>query len=370
MYKKAMEALGKAAEERRASGLSAAAVSGGKLIFEGALGYRDTARGLPATPDTIYRMASVTKHISAMTLMTLVDEGRAELDADISSYLGYKVRNPYWPEVPITLRQLMTHTSTLSERGSYNRILAGDMPALMLSEVLIPGSPGDDRDNWLPDRPGTRYDYSSFGSGVMGTVGECITGIRFAELVKQRIFEPLGLEDATLDAGTLDGLEVAVPDAAGSSEDADWLRSSLENKKRLCALPVGEAYRSAQGNGYMRAQDLLTVTQALMYGGVSGGVRVLSEHSVNEMCAVQFDDSFIRTGLNLMHYSHLAPQMLLGHYGRAFGALAIFMFDPVKKNAAAVLCNGADMQPDGHGILGNTLFCTQAMQALWAVCFA
>ena len=370
MHKKVMASLRKVADERGASGLSAAAVRGGKLVFEGALGYRDSARGLPATPDTIYRMASVTKHISAMTLMTLMDEGRVELDADISTYLGYKVRNPRWPEVPVTLRQLMTHTSTLSERGSYNRILSGDMPALKLSEVLISGSPGDDPDNWLPDKPGTRYDYSSFGSGVMGTVAECITGVRFAELVKRRVFEPLGLKDATLAPDTLGGLEVAVPDTAGAAEDADWLRSSLENKKRLCALPVGEAYRSAQGNGYMRARDLLTVTQALMFGGVSGGVRVLSENSVNEMCALQFDDGLIRSGLNLMHYSYLASQPLIGHYGRAFGALAVFMFDPVKKNAAAVLCNGADMQPDGSGIIGNTLFCTQAMQALWDSCFS
>ena len=369
MYEKVMAALGQVAKERGAVGLSAAVTSGGSLVFEGALGIRDKSQELPATPDTIYRMASVTKHISAMTLMTLVDESRVKLDEDISVYLGYTVRNPHWPDVPITLRQLMTHTSTLVERGSYNRILAGEMPALKLSDVLAPGGPGDDPHNWLPDRPGTRYDYSSFGSGVMGAVGECVTGTRFAELVRQRIFEPLGLEDATLDTDTLDGLEVAVSDAAGGIMDAEWLRKSLENKKRLCALPVGEAYRAAQGNGYMRARDLLTVTQVLLHGGVSGSVRILSENSVKEMCAVQFDDGFIRTGLNLMHYGHLAPQPLIGHYGRAFGALAVFMFDPDERKAAAVLCNGADMEPDGRGILGNSLFCTQAMQALWSACF-
>jgi CubicO group peptidase (beta-lactamase class C family) len=364
MSEKAMEALEKVAVARGAVGLSAAAIRDGKLIFEGALGLRDTAKGLPATPDTVYRMASVTKHISAMTLMTLVDEGRADLNADISDYLGYTVRSPHWPDVPITLRHLMTHTSGLVERGSYNKILAGEMPFYKLSEVLKPGSPGDDPDNWLPDKPGTRYDYSSFGSGVMGAVGENLSGLKFAELVRRRIFEPLGLRDATLDADTLAGVEVA-----GGIVDAEWLRKSLENKKRLCALPVGEAYRAAQGNGYMRARDLLTITQVLLDGGVSKGVRILSENSAKEMCAVQFDDGFIRSGLNLHHYDHLAPQRLTGHYGRAFGALAVFMFDPQRKAAAAVLCNGAQMESDGRGIWGNTLFCTQAMQALWAACF-
>ncbi len=369
MHESAMAALYRVAEQRGASGLSAAATSDGALIFEGALGYRDKEHALPATPNTIYRLASVTKHLSAMTLMTLVDEGKAELDADISDYLGYSVRNPRWPGVPITLRQLMTHTSTLSENGSYNKILAGELPAFKLSEILPPGSPGDAPANWLPERPGTRYEYSSFGSGVMGTVAECITGVRFAELVKQRLFAPLGLNDATLDADTLHGLEVAVPDASGGIGDADWLKKSLANKKQLCAMPVGEAYRSAQGNGYMRARDLLTVTQLLLNGGVSNGVRILSKSAVNEMCAVHFEDSLIKTGLNLMHYDHLSLQPLIGHYGRAFGAQAIFMFDPHTKNAAAVLCNGADMASDGRGIYCNTLFCTQAMQALWAACF-
>ena len=304
-----------------------------------------------------------------MTLMTLVDEGKAELDTDIGDYLGYAVRNPQWPQVPITLRQLMTHTSSLVEYGSYNKILAGEMPAYKLSEVLRPGGPGDSRENWLPDRPGARYDYSSFGSGVMGAVAECITGIRFAELVRQRVFEPLGLF-ATLDSDKLGDAEVAVPDTDGNSEDIGWLQKSLENKKRLCALPVGEAYRAAQGNGYMRARDLLTVTQALLYGGIAGGKQILSGSAVQEMCKVQFDDGFIRTGLNLMHYDSLVSRSLIGHYGRAYGALAIFMFDPEEKTAAAVLCNGADMSPDGSGVTGNTLFCTQALRALWEVCFS
>ncbi len=162
-----------------------AATKDGDLVFEGAWGLRDRDNGLPVTPDSLFRMASVTKPISAMAMMTLVDEDKVQLDADIGEYLGYQVRNPRWPDVPVTLRQLMTHTSTLVERGSYNKILAGGMPAYKLSEVLQHGSLGDDPDNWLPDRPGTRYDYSSFGSGVMGAVG----GVRqrCAGLVKQRV---------------------------------------------------------------------------------------------------------------------------------------------------------------------------------------
>ncbi len=369
MIEKAMAALKSVAEERGAVGVSAAATLNGELIFEGAMGLRDKELRLPATPDTVFRLASVTKHISAITLMTLADEGRAGLDEDIGGYLGYAVRNPRWPDVPITLRQLMTHTSSFTDDGYYNKILAGELPAYPLRELLQPGGAGFSTDNWLPDKPGARYCYSSFGSGVMGAVGERISGVSFAQLVRERVFLPLGLCDATLDADTLDGVETAVPDAAGGMADTEWLRKSLENKKKLCKLPVGEAYRAAQGNAYMRARDLLKVTQLLMYGGISNGVRILSENAAKEMCEVQFDNGLIRSGLNLHHYGHFAPQWLIGHYGRAFGAQAIFMFDPQLKAAAAVLCNGADMSPDGLGIRFNTLFCTQAMRALWVSCF-
>ena len=369
MEQKANDTLRKIARDFGAASLTAAAARGSELIFETAQGMRDPQLGLPATTDTVYRLASVTKPISAMALMTLVDEGKADLDTDIGDYLGYKVRNPRWPDVPLTLRQLMTHTSSLVERGSYNKILAGELPAYKLSEVLISGSPGDCPENWLPDKPGTRHDYSSFGSGVMGTVAECITGISFSQLVHQRIFEPLGL-DASLDAETLSaGALVAAPTSAGGIEDTVWLAKSLENKKKLMALPIGEAYRTAQGNGYMCARDLLTATRVLTNNGVSRGVRILSQAAVGEMEKVQFDDGKIVSGLNLYFHDHITGKRLIGHYGRAYGALAILMFDPGEGTAAAVLCNGAVMSPDGRGVVGNTMFCTLAMQALWDACF-
>ena len=200
--KEPIETLETIAIDLNAVGFSAAAMRGDEIVFESAYGFRDPQKGLAATTDTVYRLASVTKHISAMTIMTLVDEGKADLDADISRYLGYKVRNPNWPDTPLTLRQLMTHTSSLVEYGSYNKILAGEMPPLRLRDVLIRGSQGDSPDNWLSDKPGTKHDYSSFGSGVMGTVAECIAGVRFCDLVYERIFKPLGL-DASLNAETL-----------------------------------------------------------------------------------------------------------------------------------------------------------------------
>jgi len=368
MNEMAMAALAYAAAKYKATGLAAAASNDGKLVFEGALGLRDKANGLPATAGTVFRMASLTKPISAMTLLTLADEGKADLDADIGDYLGYRVRNPHWPDVPLTLRQLMTHTSSLTDGGSYARIVTGELPAWRLSEVLKPGGRGDSPDNWLPDRPGTRYDYSSFGTGVMGAVGERISGMKFAELVRRRLFIPLGLDDASLDAGELSGAEVAAPDF-GTGLDAKRAEKTEETKRELCALPVGEAYRAPQGNGYMRARDLLTVLQTLLDGGKSRGVRLLSGKAVQEMCAVQFDNGVIRVGLNLQFHNDIAPQTLIGHYGRAAGALAVAMLDPARKAAAAVLCNGAEMTPDLNGIYGNTLFGMQAMRGLWAACF-
>ena len=119
--------------------MSVTGVCGNEICFLHALGYSDITSKTPATTDTVYRLASVSKPLACMTAMTLIDDGKALLDHDIGDYLGYRVRNPFYPDAPITLRHLMTHTSTIIEGGSYNRIAVGDLPAYKLSEILRDG---------------------------------------------------------------------------------------------------------------------------------------------------------------------------------------------------------------------------------------
>jgi len=348
-------------------GMAVAAQRGGECVFSHNYGLQDKEKGIPVTDDTIFRIASSTKHISASVLMTLVDAGAADLDEDIGSYLGYRVRNPYYPDTSITLRHLMTHTSTFLESGNYNKICAGVLPPYKLSEVLQQDSPGYTLENYLQAKPGERYVYSSFGTGIMGCVAECITKQRFADLAKEIIFDPLGLDAAydpdllsdaskiavsyeILKANTVDVTQ-PIEESEAKQERQMWLQKSLKNKKKLYSLPVGEAYRIAQGNVHIRAKDLLTVQSIFLQNGAAKGVRILSPQAVKEMLSVQFRDERVVSGLNLLHLDRLLPgEKFIGHFGRAYGAFSCTIFQPETNQGVIVLCNGTspDLNENGH----------------------
>ena len=93
----------------------------GEIVYEHYYGYASKTGRIPVTEDTYFRLASVTKMVTAIRVMQLVEEGVLDLDRDISEYLGYQVGNAYYPQTPITLRMLMTHTSSLNQHGGYQR---------------------------------------------------------------------------------------------------------------------------------------------------------------------------------------------------------------------------------------------------------
>nr|HML49496.1 serine hydrolase domain-containing protein [Clostridia bacterium] len=99
-------------------GASVAMAYKGRVIAELAFG-EAIQGGAPAAPDTKYRIASISKMLGSLAVMRLVEEGTLSLDADVSDLLGFPVRNPRWPLQPVTLRQLMTHTSGLRDTGDY-----------------------------------------------------------------------------------------------------------------------------------------------------------------------------------------------------------------------------------------------------------
>ncbi len=333
-------------------------------------GLRNKERNEPTTLDTYYRMASVSKVVSCLAVMTLVDAGRASLDADIGEYLGYRVRNPYSPDLPITLRHLMTHTSTLIETGNYNKICAGELPPYLLSEVLREGGPGYSAENYLDAPPGSEYSYSSFGSGIMGTIIEKLTGMRFCDYATRALFDPLDLTCRYDPADLPKGAAVATPYEVAPDEKDDrgeeWLASSLKTKAVLSSLPVGEAYRMAQGNLHAQPAEMARLMMLFLGDGVSRGVRVLSKEAIAEMKRLQFADGRHYSGLNLMHFDHsiVPDRHICGHFGRAYGAFNAFFFDDKTKSGVVICINGTDAKSSD---LGFTVTCERMLQAVFPV---
>ncbi|MBQ7051716.1 MAG: beta-lactamase family protein [Clostridia bacterium] len=138
---------------------------------------------IPVTKRTCMRVASVSKLVMTFGALSLLEDGLLNLDRDVSQYLGYCVRSPHAPDVPITMRMLLTHTAGISDSGPYGT--RGMEPGCTLRELL------SDPASWHNAPPGSAFRYSNLGAGAAGVIMELAAGMPFDDVLRQRVFDPL-----------------------------------------------------------------------------------------------------------------------------------------------------------------------------------
>ena len=189
--------------------LAVVVVAGDIIVDESYWGRRtidaaDPGRSQPVTLATKFRVASLSKVATAIGAMQLVEQGKLDLDADISQYLGFALRNPAYPDRPITARMLLSHTSSLRDAGFYNLPLP-----YTLRDLFVPdgayyangahfAAPEGDADRG----PGAFFTYANLNYGVLATVMEAAAHERFDQYMARHLFAPLGI-DAGFAAGDL-----------------------------------------------------------------------------------------------------------------------------------------------------------------------
>ena len=126
----------------------------GEIVYEHYYGVQQKTTGVPVTEKSYFRCASVTKLVTGIGLMKMMDDGMLEPDEDISTYLGYAAGNPRYPDTPVTLRMLMSHTAGLNENSSYSskssklsNMIALDQKAKANFKDVRPGSEYDRRNH-------------------------------------------------------------------------------------------------------------------------------------------------------------------------------------------------------------------------------
>lgn len=146
-------------------------------------GFADKAAARRITANDPVRVASISKLVTTIGVMRLVETGKLELDADVSRYLGFKLRNPVFPDVPISLRMLVSHRSSLTDAAGY-------------WQTPLDGRLRDTLDNpraWDGEHaPGTFFRYANLNFPVVAQVMERITGERFDRLMQRLVLKPLG----------------------------------------------------------------------------------------------------------------------------------------------------------------------------------
>ena len=361
--------------EYKIIGLSFVAVKKNRITGSGFYGYADKERKVHTGPDTIYRIASISKPFTATAVMQLVEQGRLSLDEDISRYLGYRIRNPYYPSRAITIRHLLTHTSGICDGGHYEAFLFGsygDKPP-SFRELLLEEGLYYSRSIWRRSRPGKRFYYSNLGFGILAAIIEKASGQRFDEYCRRHIFTPLGM-NAGFTAAALPSVDnVAVlyahyseeerkqPEYAGKKEfepSIDDYRGIAPEPRNISRFPRGHngLMFSPQGGVRTSALDLAKFMTAHMNYGWYRNAKILKSSSVWKMQTIQWSgrrpNGLYRTnGLSFHLTRHLVEGTpLVGHSGRAYGFQGTMYFDPRSDSGIVLLMNGGDYYKDENGV--------------------
>jgi CubicO group peptidase (beta-lactamase class C family) len=174
--------------EQQITGMSIAIVHGDFRWSRG-FGYADLENRVPATAQSSYRMASVSKPMTAAAILKLVDEGKIELDAEVQTYVPYFPRKAH----PVTIRQLLSHQGGISHYRDYQK--EGRIKEPMNTREAIALFADFD----LVNEPGTKYSYTSYGYNLLGAVVEEVSKQPFGTYLAENVWKPLGMNATVMD---------------------------------------------------------------------------------------------------------------------------------------------------------------------------
>lgn len=266
----------------------------GRVEHLAAFGAQDVADGTPMATDTLFRIFSMTKPITAAAVMMLVDDGKVSLDEPVETYLPeFHANTVYGPDGPVparpmTVAQLISHTSGLSYSFQPTSPVAAQYTAAGLAGGAWFHDP---RIHGLSDftarlapiplafQPGERWHYS-MGTDVAGALVERVSGQSFADFLQQRLFDPLGMKDTGFQVAAGQSTRLATLYARGPAGRMIPTETGADS----VFLQPPSAF-SGGGGLISTAQDYYLFGQMLLNGGELNGHRMLSRRSVETMIA-------------------------------------------------------------------------------------
>jgi CubicO group peptidase (beta-lactamase class C family) len=325
--------------EAKTPGMAIAVVRGEQLVWSTGLGWANIDRGIRVTPQTAFMLASVSKTVTCAGIMALVEDGRLRLDADINDYLPFDVHIPAASKAPITMRQLLTHTSSIRDRSSvwgspYSKdtlYFHGDSPISLgrfMRSYFMPGNSEYDRTrNFYERRPGSEYSYSNLAVALAGHVAEAVSGVDFDAWCKQRILHPLGMTESDFRLADLSTSNLAMP--------------YRRNKDTGAFRPFFQYGYPDYPDGALRtsAVHLANWLGAFMNFGKIRGIRVLDRGTVEEIRRNQIPN-IVGWHQGLIWYGgDPHGYFRMGHTGGDYGVSTRMFFRPDRRVGVISLTN-------------------------------
>jgi len=320
-------------DEHDTVGLAVVVVRDNAVVYRNSLGWKDREAKIPLAQDDLFRIASISKSFSTTAVLQLVEQGRLSLDADVGELIGFPVRNPAFPERVITLRMLLDHTSSITDRQRYGNL-----------DIINPATNKTWQDSYAERVPGERHEYSNLGYNMVGTIIERVSGQRFDRYIAAHVLDPLGLQ-----AGYL-------PDALDADRfariyrwhDGDGFVRSDQAYAPLAArladytMGYSAPMFSPTGGLKISAPDLATYMLMHMNLGEWNGVRLITAANAEAMQTQSVPvDEHSGYGLAIRIDRTLIPGVeMVGHTGSAHGLYSSMFFDRARRFGFVVITNG------------------------------
>lgn len=319
--------------QHKAVGLAVAVVKKGKIVYAHSFGLKDIAQNIALAETDIFRIASISKSFSATSIMQLVEAKKMSLEDDFSKLVGFKVRNPKFPDRVITLKMVLSHTSSINDREGYFNL-----------DVINPAVNKNWANCYNSYAPGEGYQYCNLNFNMVGAVIERASGERFDQYVRKHILEPLNLYGGycvdSLDRSKFVTLYEYEPKSAQfNSWPAAYSPRSTEIKNYQIGYHT--PIFSPTGGMKISALDLAKYMDMHANFGKFKGGRIISRRSAKLMRTKLSDEE--NYGLALRTTDELIPgQTLIGHTGSAYGLYSSMFFDPKARFGIVVITNGCN----------------------------
>lgn len=284
------------AEKYHVPGIVACVVKGEEIVWSNAYGYANIERAEPMRTNSIINIASVSKTITATAIMQLWEKEKLALDVNVEQYLDFPVRNPHHPEREITIRQLLTHTSSIADGPAVKIGFSCGDPEVSLKDwiegYLTPtGDYFSATDNFHAAAPDSFREYSNVGFGLLGLIVEAVAGEPFHAYVRKHLFEPLQMTASGYFLQNIDTAHLATPYLYLGP-----LQQHLQQTEDQ-VLPYYNPYCQYSfwnyPDGLVRTtvEDLAKFAAAMMHDGVYQGKRILRPETIETMLTPQLPAS-------------------------------------------------------------------------------
>jgi CubicO group peptidase (beta-lactamase class C family) len=329
-------------------GLSVAVVKNNKVIYNHSFGFKDVEKQLPLTNESIFRIASISKSFTSTAIMQLVAEKKIRLDQDISELVGFKVRNPAYPNTVITLKMALSHRSSINDSEGYFSL-----------DAIDPATNPNFAKCYNAYEPDKGYMYCNLNYNLAGSILEKITGIRFDKYIQQQILDPLGLYG---------GYNVNALDTQLIAKIYEFNKQT----KGFTLSPNAYAPRTEEINNYtmgrttpifsptggmkISANDLAKYMIMHSQLGKYDGGRMIPKKLSKQMQAIISEEE--NYGMALETTTQLIPgKTMIGHTGVAYGLYSLMFFEPKEKIGFVVITNGCDPKTINgiNGVLHQTV---------------